>query len=88
LPLKGAAGGLGIILQILDGEAQRGEEFMKYLCLIEFEAALLSENPNYDLDTSSARNLVQETSIELMTAVINFFNSSLIYLRTDFFGDS
>jgi succinylglutamate desuccinylase len=88
LPLKGAAGGLGIILQILDGEAQRGEEFMKYLRLIEFEAALLSENPNYDLDTSSSRNLVQETSIELMTAVINFFNSTLIYLRTDFFGDS
>ena len=62
---------------------------MFYLRRIEFEAALLADNPHYDLsDSGSPRNLVQEKSTDLMTAIIFFFNSSLIYFRKNFFGNN
>jgi hypothetical protein len=50
---------------------------MLYLRRIEFEAALLADNPHYDLESMSSRNLVQEKSTDLMTAIVTFFNSSL-----------
>jgi hypothetical protein len=59
---------------------------MLYLRRIEFEAALLADNPHYDLESMSSRNLVQEKSTDLMTAIVTFFNSSLIHFRKNFFG--
>ena len=64
----------------------RGDDFLFYLQRIEFQAALLADNPKYDLnDTSSSRNLIQEKATSLMASIIAFFNSALIYFATNFF---
>lgn len=46
---------------------------------IEFQAALLADNPNYNLDLQVTQNLLKEKSTDLLSAVIKFFNSALIY---------
>jgi hypothetical protein len=56
------------------------------LRLIEFQTALLSDNPNYDLNLETTQNLLEEKSTDLMSAIVSFFNSALIYLSNDFFG--
>jgi hypothetical protein len=83
-------GGLGIILQVLlnfpqlmdkiiEDEADREEEFLSYLRKIEFQAKLLAENEDYNLNSQETRHLVEGKSKELMTAVVQFFNSALNY---------
>jgi hypothetical protein len=91
-PLKGTAGGLGIILQvcrlrqvthtqIVTDEAKRAEDFLYSLRRIKFQAAVIADNPTYDLNSESTRNLVEEKSRDLMTAVIKFFNGALIFSK-------
>jgi hypothetical protein len=82
--LKGTAAGLGIILQIIDGEAARGKDFLATLRRLEFQAALIADNPNYDLNSASTRDLVEEKSRDLMTAIVKFFNDALIYFSKSF----
>jgi hypothetical protein len=55
---------------------------------IEYQTARLAENPNFDLDMEITHSLMQKKSIELMTAVIEFFNSALLYFSRDSFGQS
>jgi hypothetical protein len=62
---------------------------MFYLRRIEFEAALLADNPHYDLDSGTSQmsgNLVQEKATDLMISIIVFFNASLVYFRKSFFS--
>jgi hypothetical protein len=72
--------------QIIDNEVGRGEDFLSYLRRVEFQAAILADNPNYDLDLESTQKLVNEKSTDLMTAIIKFFDSALIYFSHNFFG--
>ena len=99
-PLKCAATGLGIILQVphknpgfdpkvLETETGRRDEFLFYLKRIEFQAAILADNPKYlTLDLESTQDLMNEKSTDLMTAIIKFFNAALNYFARGFFGMS
>ena len=66
-------------------EADRADDFFDTLRRIEFQAALLADNPNYDLDSEKSLNIIEEKSTDLMSAIIIYFNSSLIYFRKNFF---
>jgi len=59
---------------------------LDYLRRIEFAAALLADNPHYDLKNISNRNLVSEKSTDLMTAIVKFFNEALLYFGKSSFG--
>lgn len=71
---------------MLDEESRRREDFLYHLRRVEFQAALLAENPNYDLALEIIQSL-KEKSTDLMTAVINFLNSTLVYLSDGFLGE-
>ena len=75
------------LLQILDDEAGRTEDFFFQLRRIEFQAALIADNPSYDLDLKITQDLLKEKSTDLLSAVIKFFNSALLYLSADYFGN-
>lgn len=77
---------LGIILQILDDEAGRAEDFHVQLRYIEFQEALVADNPNYDSNPDVTQNLFKEKSTDLLSGIIKFFNSALLYLSGGFFG--
>jgi len=53
---------------------------------LEFQAALIADNPNYDLNSVSTRDLVQEKSRDLMTAAVRFFNNALVCFSKSFAG--
>lgn len=53
---------------------------------IEYQAARIAGNPNFDLDVESTQNLMKEKSIDLMTGMVKFFNCALLYYKRDFFG--
>jgi hypothetical protein len=74
-------------LQIIDDEANRGEDFLYTLRRIEFLAALITENSTYDLNSEMTRNLVEEKSRDLTTAIVRFFNGALIYFSGTFPGN-
>ena len=67
-------------------EATRSGEFLLSLRRIEFQAAIIADNPTYDLNSASTRDLVAEKSRDLMTAVVKFFNAALIYFSKSFAG--
>jgi hypothetical protein len=73
-------------LQILEDEASRAEDFRSQLRCIEFQAALIADNPNYDLGLESTQKLLEKASIHLLTAILKFFNSALLYLSSGFWG--
>ena len=72
--------------QILDDEAGRGDDFLLYLRRVQFEASLLADNPDYDLVLDTTH--LKEKSTDLISAIIRFFNSALVYFSKDFFGNS
>ena len=69
-------------------EAGRGDDFYIQLQRIEYQSARIAENPNFDLNMNLTRNLMREKSIELLTAIVEFFNSALLYYKHNFFGCS
>jgi hypothetical protein len=75
-------------MKILDTEGCRGVDFLVQLRRIEFQAAILADNPNYDLDLDSTQNIINEKSTDLLTAVVKFFNSALVYFSHEFFSES
>jgi len=62
------------------------QDFKTCLEGIEFQAARLAENPNFDMNLGSTRNLMKKKGINLLTAIVKFFNSTLLYLNQSFFG--
>jgi len=54
---------------------------------IEYQSARIVENPNFDFDSTSTWDLMKEKSLELLTAIIEFFDSALIYYKHDYFGN-
>lgn len=71
---------------MLEEESDRREDFLYHLKRIEFQTALIADNPSYDLDLEATQNLLKEKSTDLMTAVITFLNSALVYLSDGFLG--
>jgi hypothetical protein len=47
---------------------------------------LVADNPSYDLDLEITQNILKEKSMDLMCAVIKYFNSALVYLSKGFLG--
>lgn len=99
LPLKGVADGLGVILQvrnlcsnnangfqILDDETIRSDDFYRLLKCIEYQAHRVA-NPNYDTIPESTRQIIQEKGTDLITAIVRFFNSALLYFSRSFAGE-
>jgi hypothetical protein len=54
---------------------------------IEYQAARVAQNPNFDLNLESTRNLMQEKSLDLMTGIVRFLNFALIYFNHNFFAN-
>ena len=73
--------------KIVEDEAGRADDFYRILKRIEYQSARIAQNPNFDLNGASTRNLMQEKSIDLMTAIVTYFNSALLYYSRDFFGE-
>jgi len=67
-------------------EGDRGTDFYVQLQRIEYQCARVTENPNFDLNSESTRSLMKEKSMELLTAIVKFFNSALLYYSNNFFG--
>jgi hypothetical protein len=65
--------------QIVDGETARREEFYSELKNIEFHAARISENPNSESTTISAKSLMQTKSLALLIEIINFLSSAFLF---------
>jgi hypothetical protein len=72
--------------KIIDEEAGRADDFNLYLRRVEYQLARVAENPSFDLNSESTRITLQYKSIDLMTALIKFFNSFLLYSEHSFFG--
>lgn len=85
LPLKGTADGLGIILQILEEVSGHKGEFYRQLHRIEYQFARLAQNSSLYLSVGN-RDLMTEKSLDLMAAMIKYFNSALLYYNQSFFG--
>ena len=78
---------MSLIYQGINGRSDRAEDFTRQLERIEYEATRVALNPNFDLTgDSTQRNLMREKSIDLMTGIIKFFTSALIYFNYNFFG--
>ena len=54
---------------------------------MEYLATLVADNPNYDLGLETSMRILNAKSTDLMCAVIDFFNSVLLYLKSGFFGE-
>lgn len=82
-PVKGAANSLSLLLQIADQEQSRGEDFLKQLDRIQYQALRVAEVQKHnDLEVSE---LLLEKSTNLMTAVILFLKDSIMFFRHDYF---
>jgi hypothetical protein len=77
---------LALILQIFDTVSGRSEEFLFNLRRIEFQAGLIADNPTYDLNSEATRNFVEDKSRDLMTSIVRYFNSALLYFSNSFLG--
>jgi len=69
----------------MDSESARDEEFLYYLGRIEFQAAIIADNPS-NLNSGSMRNLAAEKSLALLTASVKFLNKALIHFSRNFPG--
>lgn len=87
MPLKGAAVGLNIILEKVNAQSQKGFEFYQYLERIEYQSARLSANPHFNLTNASSNVLLCDKSVDLLTMIVSFFDSALIYFHSDIFGN-
>jgi hypothetical protein len=73
--------------KLLDDESVRADEFHTYLRRIEFQAVRIVQNPSLNLQLNTAQGLMQEKSIDLLTAIVTYFNAALIYFTGDVFGE-
>jgi hypothetical protein len=67
-------------------EASCASDFDIQLRRMEYQSARIAENPNFDLNLESARNLLSEKATDLMTAMVEFFDSALLYYNRNFFS--
>lgn len=75
-------------MQTIYDESQKGSEFYQYLARVEYQAARLGGNPHFNLTKDSFNNHMRDKSIDLMTAIVLFFDSALVYFQSNVFGMS
>ena len=92
--MQWAADGLGLILQVgtfssktltgegMNDESGRADDFYSQLRRIEYQASRIS---TIDLTVESTRTLMQEKSLDLMTAIVKYLNGALIFFNSSFF---
>jgi hypothetical protein len=66
----------------MNHESGRADDFYSQLRRIEYQAARIS---TIDLTVESTRTLIQEKSLDLMTAIVKYLNGALIYFNANFF---
>jgi hypothetical protein len=70
----------------VDAQSRKGSEFYHYLERIEYQSARLSANPHFNLENVSSNILLRDKSVDLMTTIVSFFDSALVYFHSDIFG--
>jgi hypothetical protein len=78
--------GINATIQILDEENSRSDDFFVQLRSIEYQTTRLAANPNFEKMNDSMRNIMEEKGTDLMTAVVQFFNSALLHFSESFPG--
>lgn len=71
---------------MLEKEVGRSDQFEEQLQRIQYQSERVACNPNYDFNLEGAQKLMKEKSIQLLTAVVNYFNSALLYYNQTSFG--
>ena len=72
------------MVKLINNEQDRQDLFLHDLKRIEYQSARIALNPNFnDIETHS-RQLIAAKGMDLMIAVIKFFNSALIYFSRSF----
>lgn len=69
-------------------KSNRTDDFYDKLERIEFQAARLARNPNLDKMSDSNRNLMREKGVHLITAIVRFLNTALLYFSQGVTGMS
>jgi len=87
--------GLGIIFQVsrnylrlqkvIDQTKEIFDDFDAQLKRIEYQTARLVELSNIENIMVSQRNLLQEKSLDLMTAIVKYFDSTLLFRTSGLF---
>lgn len=81
-PLKAAANGVALVLQLAQKENQRGEELFEELDRISYQSRRAVEIQK--LPRESLNSILLEKSLTLMAEVINFLTSALKYLSNSY----
>lgn len=71
----------------IDAQSQKGAEFYRYLERIEYQSARLAANPHFKLENAYSNNLIRDKSVDLMTAIVLFFDSALLYFHSNLLGN-
>ncbi|KAF8244389.1 hypothetical protein K440DRAFT_663489 [Wilcoxina mikolae CBS 423.85] len=82
-PVKGAVNSLALLFTLADQESARGEDFLKQLERIQYQSLRVAEV--HKCAEVEVGELLREKSTNLMTSVIRFFDSSIIFFKHDYF---
>ena len=66
----------------LNDESGHVNDFYSQLRGVEYQASRIA---TIDLTVESTRTLMQEKSLDLMTAIVKYLNGALIYFNSSFF---
>lgn len=83
-PVKGAMGGLAVLLSIAEMERTRSDDFLQELQKITYQSSRIAELQK-SLAASEMGDLLIERSTRLLTAIIVYFKDSIIYMRHGYF---
>lgn len=83
-PMKGAMGGLAVLLSIAETERSRAEDFLQELQRITYQSSRVGELQK-NLAEADMGDLLIERSTRLLTAIIVYFKGSIIYFRHSYF---
>src|SRR5438045_2420509 len=72
--------------QIVEDEHSRATDFYDQLNRIQFQAARVSENQAFNIHPQTKRSFMREKATALITAIVKFFNSALLYFCHGTFG--
>ena len=63
------------------------DDFYLQLQRIEYQAARVAENPNFDKILDHRRNVMKESGVHLLTAIVRFLNFALVSFSEGFTGN-
>ena len=78
---------MGAYHKILQEEHARPGDFFVQLDRIQYQADRVTANPNFDVIPDSSGNIIRRKGIDLMNAIVKFFNSALMFFSKSFGGD-